>query len=130
MMFPKCMYLLTHRKKWFVKCILQMAVREENIFRDILETAKCSTDNTKIKPLMPQNERAASLRRYQNPVLVMAAKKDCFFPAAGVLRRAKQVWSQSQCCLLRDRGHIHELTEKGKENHDGVQDKRMGAGGC
>lgn len=115
MMFPMCMYLLTHSEKWFVKCILPMAVREENISIDILETAKCSIDNAKVKSIMPQNERTSALQKYKNPVLVMAAEKDCLFPAAGVLRRAKAVWQQSRCYLLRDRGHIHELTEKEKK---------------
>lgn len=115
MMFPMCMYLLTHSEKWFIKCILPMAVREENISKDILETAKCSIDNAKVKSIMPQNERTSALQKYKNPVLVMAAAKDCLFPAAGVLRRAKAVWQQSRCYLLRDRGHIHELTEKEKK---------------
>lgn len=115
MMFPMCMYLLTRREKWFIKCLLPMAVRKENISKDILETAKCSIDNAKIKSIMPQNERTGALQKYKNPVLVMAAEKDCLFPAKGVLRRAKAVWRQSRCYLLRDRGHIHALTEKEKK---------------
>lgn len=115
MLFPMCMYLLTHSEKWFIKCILPMAVREENISKDILETAKCSIDNAKIKSIMPQNERKSALQKYKNPVLVMAAEKDCLFPAAGVLHRAKAVWRQSRCYLLRDRGHINVLTEKEKQ---------------
>ncbi len=115
MMFPMCMYRLTRKEKWFIKCILPMAVREENISKDILVTAKCSIDNARIKSVMPQNEKTEALRRYKNPVLVMAAQKDCLFPAGGVLRRAKAVWPQCRRYLLKDRGHIHELTEKEKK---------------
>lgn len=114
MMFPMCMYGLTRSEKWFVKCILPMAMKQENISKDILLTAKCSIDHARIKPIMPQNEKTAELRKYQNPVLVMAAQHDCLFPAEGVLRRAKEVWPQSRCYLLRDRGHINTLAEKEK----------------
>lgn len=115
MMFPMCMYYLTHKEKWFIKCILPMALKEEFVSKDILLTARCSIDNAKVKSIMPQNERKDQLRKYKNPVLVMAAEKDCLFPAGGVLRRSKRVWPQSRCYLLRDRGHIHELTEKEKQ---------------
>ena len=115
MMFPMCMYRITHHEKWFVKCILPMAVKEKYISEDILITAKSSIDHVKIKSIMPQNEKAGTLRKYKNPVLVMAAEKDCLFPAKGVLRRAKKVWPQGNCYLLKDRGHIHELTEREKQ---------------
>lgn len=115
MMFPMCMYRITHQEKWFVKCILPMAVKEKYISEDILITAKSSIDHVKIKSIMPQNEKTSSLKKYKNPVLVMAAEKDCLFPAKGVLRRAKKVWPQGCCYLLKDRGHIHELTEREKQ---------------
>lgn len=115
MMLPMCMYWLTHSEKWFIRCILPMAVREENISPDILETARCSIDNARIKAIMPQNESAARMRKYRNPVLVMAAEKDCLFPAGGVLARAKKVWPQCKRHLLRERGHINELTAREKQ---------------
>lgn len=115
MMFPMCMYYLTHKEKWFVKCILPMALKKEAISNDILLTAKCSIDNAKVKSIMPQNEREEQLRKYKNPVLVMAAEKDCLFPAAGVLQRSRKVWPQSCCYLLQGRGHIHELSRKEKQ---------------
>lgn len=115
MMFPMCMYRITHDEKWFVKCILPMAVKEKAITKDILLTAKCSIDHSRIKSIMPQNEKTRELQKYKNLVLVMAAQRDCLFPAKGVLRRAKKVWPQSRCYLLRGRGHIHQLTEKEKQ---------------
>lgn len=115
MMFPMCMYRITRQEKWFVKCILPMAVKEKYISKDILITAKSSIDHVKIKSIMPQNEKTSALRKYKNPVLVMAAEKDCLFPARGVLQRAKKVWPQGRSYLLKDRGHIHELTEREKQ---------------
>lgn len=115
MAFPMLMYWLTHKEKWFIKCILPMAITESNITGDILATARCSIDNAKIKSVMPQNESYKNLCKYQNPVLVMAAEKDCLFPAKGVLLKAKKVWTQSKIYLLKDRGHINELTNKEKK---------------
>lgn len=115
MVFPMLMYCLTHKEKWFVKCLLPMAIKESNITEDILETARCSIDNTKIKSAMPKNESVESLRKYQNPVLVMAAEKDCLFPAKKVLPQAQKVWKQSVTYLLGERGHIHELTDDEKK---------------
>lgn len=57
MAFPMLMYALTHKEKWFVRCILPMAITESNITEDILTTARSSIDNAKIKSVMSQNER-------------------------------------------------------------------------
>ncbi|MDE7299606.1 MAG: alpha/beta hydrolase [Lachnospiraceae bacterium] len=114
MLLPMCMYRLTHSEKWFIRCILPMAIRRENISTDILTTAKCSIDHARIKSIMPQNESARRLQKYRHPVLVMAAQRDYLFPAGGVLRRAKAVWPQCRRYLLRDRGQINELTAREK----------------
>lgn len=115
MAFPMLMYWLTHKEKWFIRCILPMALTESNITDDILATARCSIDNGKIKSVMPQNESYRSLCKYSNPVLVMAAEKDCLFPAKNVLPQVKRAWRQSITYLLKDRGHINELTEEEKK---------------
>lgn len=115
MAFPMLMYWLTHKEKWFVRCILPMSVTESNITEDILQTARCSIDHAKIKSVMPRNESCKRLCRYQNPVLVMAAEKDCLFPAENVFPKVRKVWKQSICYLLRDRGHINELTDEEKK---------------
>lgn len=81
-------------------------------------TAKCFggiIDHARIKSIMSPNERTKELQKYKNPVLVMAAQMDCLFPAKGILCRAKKVWPQGRCYLLRNRGHINELTEKEKQ---------------
>lgn len=115
MAFPMLMYWLTQKENWFVKCLLPMAVTEDNITEDILTTARCSIDNAKIKSVMPQNESRKNLSKYKNPVLVMAAEKDCLFPAAKVLPQSEKVWPQSTGHLLKGRGHIHELTNEERE---------------
>lgn len=115
MAFPMLMYWLIHKEKWFMKCILPMAITESSITQDILETARCSIDNAKIKAVMPKNESCKNLRKYQKPVLVMAAEKDCLFPAKDVLLKAEKVWKQSKRYLLKDRGHINELTDEEKK---------------
>lgn len=115
MAFPMLMYWLSHKEKWFMKCILPMAITESSITQDILETARCSIDNAKIKAVMPKNESCKNLRKYQKPVLVMAAEKDCLFPAKDVFLKAEKVWKQSKRYLLKDRGHINELTDEEKK---------------
>ncbi len=115
MAFPILMYWLIHKEKWFVKCLLPMAITESGITEDILATARCSIDHAKIKSAMPRNESCKNLCRYQNPVLVMAAENDCLFLARGVLLKAGKVWPQSERYLLKDRGHINELTIEEKK---------------
>lgn len=112
MAFPMIMYWLTHQEKWLVKCFLPITLTEQGITADFLETARCSIDNVKIKAAMPQDESIESLSRYHNPVLVMAAEKDCLFPAGNVLPRVEKVWKQSKTYLLKDRGHMHQLTSE------------------
>lgn len=69
----------------------------------------------KINSIMPQNESSKNLCKYQNPVLVMTAEKDCLFPAKDVLAKAGKVWTQSERYLLKDRDHINELTDEEKK---------------
>lgn len=92
-----------------------MALSEENITEEMFITARCSIDNAKIKSVMPQDESEEQLQKYKNPVLVMAAEKDCLFPAKNVLPRAKRVWPQSERYLLKGRGHINHLTSDEKD---------------
>ncbi|MDE7439064.1 MAG: alpha/beta hydrolase [Clostridia bacterium] len=115
MAFAIVMYKLTHKEKWFIRCMLPMAIKRENISDDLLTTARCSIDNTKIKSIMPKNEKTKNLCKYCNSVLIMAAEKDCLFPAKQVIKKAKKVWNKSTCYLLKDRGHIHNLTVKEKK---------------
>ena len=114
MMFPMIMYWITKKDKWMKKCILPMAVTEDNITDDIYETAKLSIDYAKIKTAMPSKVDEEKIRKCQAPVLVMGAERDCLFPGAGVIKRSEKILSNSTTYLLKNRGHINILTEDEK----------------
>lgn len=115
MMFPMIMYWITHKEAWLKKCILPMAITEENIDSDIFETAKCSIDNVKIKTGMPSNVYPSDMEKCKAPTLVMAGEKDCLFPANLVIPQAKAMIQNCTTYLIKDRGHIHSLTEEEKQ---------------
>ena len=116
MMFPMIMYLLTKQRKWFVKCILPMAITEENISNDILETAKCSIDNSNIKAGMPIDVEGEKLHKFTGPVYIMAAEYDCLFPGKGVIERASELLVNCKTHMLKKRGHINEITKEEKNS--------------
>jgi pimeloyl-ACP methyl ester carboxylesterase len=115
MMFPMIMYWTTHKDKWLKKCILPMAINEENITDDIYETAKLSIDFSKVKTGMPSNVKAKDIKKCDAPTLIMAAEKDCLFPAKKVITRAKKIIPNCTTYLLKKRGHMHFLTEDEKK---------------
>lgn len=115
MMFPMIMYWITHKEFWPKKCILPMAVIEENIDMDIYETAKCSIDNVKIKAGMPSNVLPSDMKKCTAPTLVMGVEKDCLFPANLVIPQAKAMIPNYTTYLLKDRGHMHYLIEDEKQ---------------
>ena len=114
MMFPMIMYWITQEDKWLKKCMLPMAVTEENITEDIYETAKLSINHSKVKTGMPSNVREKDMQKCETPTLVMAAEKDCLFPAKGVLPRAERIIKNVKTYLLEGRGHMSYLTEDEK----------------
>ena len=115
MMFPMIMYWITHEDKWLKKCMLPMAVTEENITEDIYETAKLSINHSKVKTGMPSNVKEKDMRKCEAPTLVMAAEKDCLFPAKGVLSRAEGIIKNVKTYLLEGRGHMSSLRDEEKQ---------------
>lgn len=115
MMVPMIMYWITHKDKWLKKCMLPMAITEENITDDIYETAKLSIDHSKVKTRMPSNVSGKDMKKCKAPVLVMAGEKDCLFPAKGVLPRAERILENATTYLLKGRGHMSSLTEGEKQ---------------
>jgi pimeloyl-ACP methyl ester carboxylesterase len=115
MMFPMIMYRITHKDKWFRKCLLPMAVTGDNISRDIFETAKLSIDYSKVKISMPSNIHEHLIAKCKAPVLVLAAEKDCLFPGFGVIRRAERIIKNCTTYLLKDRGHMNALSADEKQ---------------
>lgn len=115
MMLPMIMYWVTHKDKWLKKCMIPMAVTEENITQDIYETAKLSINYSKVKTGMPSNVSAKHMNKCKAPTLVMAAEKDCLFPAKGVIPRAERIIKNCTTYLLKNRGHMSSLTEDEKQ---------------
>lgn len=115
MMFPMIMYWITKKDKWLKKCILPMAISEENITDDIYQTAKLSIDYAKVKTAMPSNVDEKRMKKCKAPTLVMAAEKDCLFPGEGVIERAERIIPDCQTYLLKDRGHMNVLTDNEKK---------------
>ncbi|MBQ8777702.1 MAG: alpha/beta hydrolase [Treponema sp.] len=114
MMLPMIMYWITHKDKWLKKCMLPMAVKEENITDDIYETAKLSINYSKIKSGMPSNISKKLIKNYVAPTLVLAAEKDCLFPGKGVLQQSKKIFRNVKTYLLKERGHMSFITDSEK----------------
>ena len=114
MMMPMIMYWITQKDKWLKKCMLPMAVKEENITDDIYETAKLSINYSKIKSGMPSNISKKMIKNYVAPTLVLAAEKDCLFPGKGVLQQSKKIFRNVKTYLLKERGHMSFLTDSEK----------------
>ena len=115
MLFPMILYWVTKEDKWLRKCMMPMAVTEENITGDIYQTAKLSIENARIKTAMPGNVSESRMRRCKAPVLVMAAELDCLFPGAGVIKRAERIIPDCRTYLLKGRGHMSFLTDDEKQ---------------
>jgi len=115
MLFPMILYWTTHKDKWLKRCILPMAITEDNITEDVYQTAKLSIDHAKIKKVMPSDVDEKYMKKCQAPTLVMAAEKDCLFPGAGVIERAMKIIPNCKTYMLEGRGHMNFLTESEKK---------------
>ncbi len=109
------MYRITHNDKWLKRTLLPLALTEENITDDVFETAKRSIKYAKVKAGMPSNADEKLIGLCAAPTLVMAAEKDCLFPAKRVLPRAKRIIRNCSVYLLKGRGHLHFLTDAEKK---------------
>jgi len=114
MALPMAAYLMTRRQVWFERMMAPLIVKGGDADGDIMETAKCSVDNTRIKSVMPGNVPPHRIGRCAAPTLVMAAEKDVLFPAGLVLPRAERILPGCRTYRLSGRGHIHRLTEEEK----------------
>ena len=115
MMTPMMMYWFTHKDKWLRRTLLPLTVSEEDITDDIFETAKLSIEYSKVKAGMPSNVSEKLIGWCLAPTLVMAAEKDCLFPAQRVLPRAQKIIRNCSIYLLKGRGHMHALTAQEKQ---------------
>ena len=64
---------------------------------------------------MPSNVKTKDIKKCDAPTLIMAAEKDCLFPAKKVIPRAKKIIPNCITYLLEKRGHMHFLTEDEKK---------------
>ncbi len=114
MVNPMIAYWITGKEKWLKKCMLPMAITEDNITKDIYETAKLSIDYIRVKTGMPSNVDGELMKKCSAPTFVMAAEKDCLFPGKGVIERAKDIIPNCTTYLLEGRGHMNFLTDEEK----------------
>ena len=114
MLFPMIGYWMTRDDKWLKRCMLPMAITYDNITGDIYETAKLSITYSKVKTGMPSNVSGKLIGKCNAPTLVMAAEKDCMYPAGRVIPRAKKILRRCRTYVLRNRGHMHFLTDDEK----------------
>lgn len=112
MMIPLIQYRITKQEKYLIKTALYMALWENVLDEDTLDILKDSFDNVKTKIGMPTNVEAKKMQRYQSPALVIAGEKDCLFPAAKVLYRAKQIIPNCKTVELKESGHMHILPQR------------------
>ena len=115
MMFPMIMFSITHRDEWFIRTMLPIALSDENISKDTFETARLSILHTKVKAGMPSDVSGELMKKCTAPTLVMAAEKDCLYPAKRVLPRAKKIIPDCTTYLMKNRGHMNFLTEREKQ---------------
>lgn len=114
MMIPLIQYRTTHKEKYIIQTALYMALHNDVLDEDTLETIKDSFDNVKTKVGMPTNIDKKRLTEYNSPTLIVAGERDCLFPAKNVLPRAEKIFSNCTTYILKDRGHMHIMTEKEK----------------
>jgi pimeloyl-ACP methyl ester carboxylesterase len=115
MMFPMIMYRITGDDKWLRKCILPMALTEDNIDPELYLTAKYSIDHVKIKTGMPSDVPEEDIKKCLAPTLVMAGEFDCLFPAKLVIPQAKKIIPNCTTYLLQGRGHMNYMTDAEKQ---------------
>lgn len=112
MMVPLIKYCLTKKDKYMKQTAMYMAITKEALDNDTMETIKNSFIHVKTKVGMPSNVSAKKMSKCQAPTLVLASELDCLFPAHKVLPRARKIIPNSSLYQLKNRGHIHSLTEK------------------
>lgn len=112
MMVPLIRYSLTKDNRYIREAALFMAITQEVLDQDTLDTVKSSFTYVKTKVGMPTNVGKEKMRQCRAPVLVLASELDCLFPAKKVLKRAKKIIPNCTLYELAGRGHMHILTEK------------------
>lgn len=114
MLIPLVKYRLTGKREYLIQTCLHMSISRDALDEDTLATVKDSFDNVKTKVGMPSNASPELIKRCKASALVVAAERDCLFPARKVIPKAKKMLKGCKTMLLRNRGHLHILTEREK----------------
>lgn len=115
MLIPLSKYYLTKDEKYIVEAVMPMALSTRVLSDARLATIKNSVDNVRLQPVMPTNVKPEYMRRCRAKTLVIAAQKDCLFPAERVLPKAKRFLHDCKIHMLKGCGHIHDLPEREKK---------------
>lgn len=114
MLLPLSKYYLTGDERYLVETVLPMALSTKALTKQRMATVKNSIDNVRICAVMPTAVEPERLRRCKAKTLVIAAEKDCLFPASRVLPRAKRILPDCKIHMLKGCGHIHNLPKREK----------------
>lgn len=114
MLLPLSKYYLTKDEKYIVETVLPMALSTKMLSAERLATIKNSFDHVRIQPIMPTNAEPERLHRCQAKTLVVAAEKDCLFPARRILPKVKRILPNCKIHMLKGCGHIHNLPKREK----------------
>ncbi len=109
MLVPLSKYYLTKDEKYIVETLMPMALSTKVLSGERLAAIKNSIDNVRIQTVMPTNVKPEFMRRCKAKTLVIAAQKDCLFPARRVLPKAKRILPDCKIHMLKGCGHIHDL---------------------
>ncbi len=114
MMIPLVKYRMTGREQYLIDTCIYMSLSKEVLDRDTLDTVRDSFAHVKTKVGMPSNVSRKRISKYHAPTLVIAAEKDCLFPAGKVLPRAKKLIHHCKVHMLKNSGHLHILPQEEK----------------
>ncbi len=111
-------YRLTKKNDYLIKTALALASSQDETDLDslILPTLKSSFDHVRVRSGLPSNISKEAARKVKAPLLIMAAEKDCLFPAKKVLPRAQTIFNNCQIHELKNRGHLCHLTKQEKDH--------------
>lgn len=109
MIIPLVMYRITKKEKYIKRTAMHMALFEEVLDEDTLAVLKDSFDNVKTKIGMPSNVNPKLLKNYKSPTLVIAAERDCLFPAGRVLPKAQKIFCNCETLMMEGSGHMHVM---------------------
>ena len=99
---PMIKYRLFPGKENLIKAVAPMTNTKE-IDEDTLEMVEAVFKHVKVDAEMPRNATEEELGEFTAPTLVIAAEKDVIFPGRAVIKRSKEIFSNSVKTELLDK---------------------------